>query len=411
MRQLTGLASASAFALMAGGALAQTIELRVLDSFTETAAGMDNLIVAFEAANPDIDVIRDVMLTDDMRAVIQTALNSGTGPDVFYYDTGPGFAGVLAEAGLLRPLDDLYASGALDHVYDWTKERTTFGGHVYGVGNQLEFVAVFYNADLFAELGLTVPATYEDFLAVAAAIKEAGVIPVAFGNQAGWPAFHNFSLYANNFVPQERLEAMIAGAEPWTAPEVEAAVQAMFIDMQEAGFLNPSVNAVSYDDANNLFMTGLAAMTMTGSWMIPVFKDTEFQAGMFFLPAPAGKTTLPPAGLGSGYFISSATEHPEAAERFITFLYDPANAAYWIEQMYSIPPYDVDTTNLDVSPLLAQTMDALAVTPMGYNIDVLTSAEFNTAMLDGFQAVLASDRTAAEQVAAMQAAAMQAAAQ
>ena len=51
--------------------------------------------------------------TDDMRAIIQTALNSDTGPDFVYYDTVPGFAGVLADAGLLRPLDDLYASGAL----------------------------------------------------------------------------------------------------------------------------------------------------------------------------------------------------------------------------------------------------------------------------------------------------------
>ena len=31
-----------------------------------------------------------------MRPTIQAALNSGSGPDVFYYDTGPGFAGVLA---------------------------------------------------------------------------------------------------------------------------------------------------------------------------------------------------------------------------------------------------------------------------------------------------------------------------
>ena len=81
---------------------------------------------------------------------------------------------------------------------------------------------------------------------------------------------------------------------------------------------------------------------------------------------------LPPAGLGSGYFITSASENVEAAEKFLTFLYDPANAAFWVEQMSVIPPNDVDTSTLDVSPLLAQTMDALATVQMGYNIDVLT---------------------------------------
>ncbi len=403
MRKLSMLAAASGLALAASGVSAQQVELRVWDTFTETTEGMDAMVGAFEAANPDIDVVRDVQSVDDMRAIIQTALNSGTGPDVVYYDTGPGFAGVLAEAGLLRPLDDFYASGALDAVYPWTKERSTFGGKVYGVGNQLEFVAVYYNADLFAELGLTAPTTYEEFLTVSEALKTAGVVPVAFGNAAGWPAFHNFSLYANNFIPQDKLEAMIAGTESWEAPEVVAAIQAMFVDMNAAGYLNPSVNAVAYDDANILFSSGMAGMTMTGSWMIRGFKDTTFQTNSFFLPAPAGGTTLPPAGLGSGYFITSASVNVEAAERFLTFLYDPANAAFWVEQMSVIPPYDVDTSSLEVSPLLAQTMEALSTMQMGYNIDVLTPEAFNTAMLDGFQAVLAGDRTAAEQAAAMQA--------
>ena len=35
---------------------------------------------------------------------------------------------------------------------------------------------------------------------------------------------------------------------------------------------------------------------------------------------------MPPAGLSSGYFVSAATEHPEEAERFLNFLFDPANA-------------------------------------------------------------------------------------
>jgi raffinose/stachyose/melibiose transport system substrate-binding protein len=75
---------ASALALAAAGAWAQDkVTLRVWDSFTENTDGMDAMIAAFEAANPTIDVERDVQATEDMRAIIQTALNSGTGPDVF----------------------------------------------------------------------------------------------------------------------------------------------------------------------------------------------------------------------------------------------------------------------------------------------------------------------------------------
>ncbi len=377
--------------------------LRVWDSFTENSAGMDAIIAAFEEANPDIDVERDVQSTEDMRAIIQTALNSGTGPDVFQYDTGPGFAGVLAGAGLLRPLDDLYASGALDAVLPWTKDRVTFDGVAYGIGNQLDAVAVYYNADLFEENGIAVPVTYEEFLATCEALKEAGVVPIAFGNAAGWPAFHTFSAFANNMVPPDRLQAMIAGEESWGSPEVTAAIQAAFVDLQEAGCYNPSVNAVSYDDANALFMAGQAGMTLTGSWMINTFQDNPFQTGFFFLPAPEGMTTMPPAGLGGGYFVSATTEHPEEAERFLSFLFDPANAALWVEGMSVIPSYSLEGAGAELSPLLAQAAEALGGDTMGVNIDVLTPEAFNTIMLDGFQAVLGGQRTAEEQATALQA--------
>jgi raffinose/stachyose/melibiose transport system substrate-binding protein len=403
MTKLTWLAAASLITVgTAPGVAQETIPLRVWDTFTETSDGMDALIAAFEDANPDIDIQRDVQATDDMRPTLQTALNSGSGPDVFYYDTGPGFAGVLAAAGLLRPLDDFYASGAIDHIYDWTRERSTFDGVTYGIGNAVEFLSVYYNADVFAEHGLSEPATYEEFLAACDTLSAAGVIPVAFGNAAGWPAFHIFSLYANNLVPAERLQAMIRGEESWDAPEVVAAVEAAFVEMQERGCYSPSVNAASYDDANALFTSGMAAMTMTGSWVIPTFADAPFTVDFFFLPAPEGGTMMPPAGLGSGYFISAATAHPEAAERFLAFIFDPANASHWVEGMSVIPPYKLEEGSVNASPLLAETMRSLNPEAMGLNIDVLTPEAFNTTMLDGFQAVLAGDRTAAEQAAALQ---------
>ncbi len=381
--------------------------LRVWDSFTENSDGMDAMIAAFEAANPDIDVQRDVQSTEDMRAIIQTALNSGSGPDLFQYDTGPGFAGVLARAGLLRPLDDLYASGALDAVLPWTKERVTFDGQAWGIGNQLEFIAVYYNKDLFEQAGLAVPATYAEFQAACTALKEAGVVPIAFGNAAGWPAFHVFSAYANNMVPQDELMAMIRGEQSWDDPRVVAAIQAAFADNQANGCFNPSVNAVSYDDANALFAAGQAGMTITGGWMINGFKDNPFETGFFFLPAPEGMATMPPAGLGGGYFVNAATEQPEAAERFLSFLFDPANAALWVEGMSVIPSYSLEGAGVEMSPLLAEAAAALNSGAMGVNIDVLTPEAFNTAMLDGFQAVLGGERTAAEQAAALQAAVAQ----
>src|SRR3712207_7360788 len=53
---------------------------------------------------------------------MQTRVQSEDPPDVFTYDTGPGFGGVLADAGLLYPLEKAYEQKGWD-IYDWAKQR------------------------------------------------------------------------------------------------------------------------------------------------------------------------------------------------------------------------------------------------------------------------------------------------
>jgi raffinose/stachyose/melibiose transport system substrate-binding protein len=382
------------------------VTLRVWDTYSEAGQneGMETMIARFEAANPNIKIERDVQTIESMNPVIRTALSGGTGPDVFYFDTGPGYAGVLAEAGLLLPLTDAYTEQSWEHIFEWTKARTTFGDDVYGISNELEFLGAYYNQAIFDELGLVPPTTYDEFLALNATLKEAGYIPVAFGDQEGWPAFHLFSIYTNNLLGLEDTSNLLFGDGSWEDERVVQAIQMFFVDMNEAGYLVPTTTAVTYDDANALFYNGIAATVITGTWLIdPVVENATFPVGWFFVPSPSGES-LPPAGVGSGYFISSQTEHPDEAIAFLDFLFDPANADLWMEEMSVVPPYGVDTNAFDIPDLLKFAVEALATTEMGYNIDVVTPENFNEAMLSGFQAVLLGDRTPAEQAAILQAA-------
>jgi len=401
MRHLPTFTAIALTALLSTTALAQEqVTLRVWDTFSDgnQDQGMTALVDAFEAANPNITIERDVQSANDMRPIIQTALASGTGPDIFYFDTGPGFAGVLAKAGLLLPLDDAYASGDWDHIYAWTRERTKFGDHIYGIANEIEFYGAYYNMALFDELGLSVPQTYQAFLDVCQKLKDAGKIPVAFADQGGWPAFHLFSVWANNYTGKAKMEDLLFNGGDWNDPKIVAAIQSFFVDMNKAGYLIPNTTAVSYDDAVNLYASGQAGMHISGSWAINsiIEKQPPFETGWFFVPSPDG-TPVPPAGLGSGYFISSATKHPDEAKAFLDFLFDPANAKTWVETMLLIPPYDVDTASYNLPPLFSTVVEASSKLDMGLNIDVLTPGTFNSMMSDGFQAVLLGQKTPEQQ--------------
>ena len=73
---------------------------------------VDAIYAAFTEQNPNITITREAISSDQMRDMVNTAIASGTGPDIIFYEAGPGYAGVLADAGLILPLDDYAAESA-----------------------------------------------------------------------------------------------------------------------------------------------------------------------------------------------------------------------------------------------------------------------------------------------------------
>jgi raffinose/stachyose/melibiose transport system substrate-binding protein len=376
-------------------------QLLFWDQFGAEATAVDEMVANFNKAHPDIEVKRESQ--PNMRDILKTALDAGTGPDVLYYDTGPGFAGVLARAGLLLPLDDAYAQyGWNQRIFKWAKERTVFDGKTYGIGHELEFVGTFYNQRIFKEQGLSEPKTHEEFLGMCDKLKKAGLIPIAFSDQDKWPAGHMLSVFAGNIAGKDKLAAAISAKVPWNDPDFVQAIQIFFVDMNKAGYFVPEVNAVTYDDANMLLYSGKAATTITGTWQVDPFTNPDNMpdpVGFFFYPSIGGKPIAPPAGLGSGYFVSKATKYPDAAFQFMDYLMSKEAAKYWIEGLAKIPPIAVNAADYKISDLMRFCINALQqnAEKMSYNIDVLTPDNFNTMMFDGFQEVLAGTKTAKQQ--------------
>ncbi|MDQ3217975.1 MAG: extracellular solute-binding protein [Actinomycetota bacterium] len=379
-----------------------------IEETPELEAEAKTIIEDFEAENPDIDVERESISAEDQRTVIQTRLRSPQPPDVFGFDTGPGFAGVLAKADLLYPLEDAYKEHDWP-VYDWAKARVTYDGVLSGVPGSVEEIGVFYNQDLFSELGFEEPQTIEELDQIAQAVKTEGLIPFAFGDQEQWPAGHLFSIAASNVLGPEGLDQALYGSAKWNSPEVVEGIDLMFSEFVEKGYYPEDVNAITYEDANNLFYAGKAAMAPTGTWLVPEIDSTvqDFKVGFFPFPAIDDTGIAPPSGVGGGLFVAADTEEPEAALKLIDYLqFNEQRVKEDLERANTIPAFKVDTSDLDLTPLFRSVLDDLAEAEnpdsFGYNIDVLAPAGFNDVMFKGFQSVLAGERTAQEQADALQ---------
>ncbi len=399
-----------------GAAQGEKIELRVWDQFTAPGESevVDAIYSAFTEQNPNVTITREAMSTDQMRQTVNTALASGTGPDIIFYDTGPGFAGVLADAGLILPLDDMASLyGWRDRFIPSAIQGATIDGKLYGLPLQVDLIGMYYNKTLLDQEELQVPQTVDELATFCGQAKEKGYEPpLAFSNNPGWQSGHQFSMTTTNMVgPATMQQLLFEHQGSWNSPEMVTAIDAFFVKLRDAGcFSDP--NALSYDDGNSLFFTGQSLLHPTGSWLVGDIEEnmTDYEVGMVPFPSPTGgEGSFWVTGLGSAYYISAQSQHQEAAGQFLAHLFSPETATRWVGEADFAVPMAIDTANLEVSPLFKSILDVLASstngqTQLGYNIDVLTPPEFNDVMTNGFQAMLAGDKTAEQQAADLQAA-------
>ncbi len=260
---------------------------------------------------------------------------------------------------------------------------------------------------------MQVPQTVDELATFCGEAREKGYEPpLAFSNNPGWQAGHQFSMTSTNMVGPDAMQQLLFEHQgSWNTPEMVTAIDAYFAKLRDAEcFSEP--NALSYDDGNSLFFTGQSLLHTTGSWLIGDIQEnmTDYEVAMVPFPTlEGGEGSFWVTGLGSAYYISAQSQNQEAAGQFLDYLFSEETAGRWVGEANFVLPMAVETENLEVSPLFESVLDVLASAnngeiQLGYNIDVLAPPEFNDVMTNGFQAMLAGDKTAEQQAADLQAA-------
>ena len=83
-----------------------------------------------------------------------------------------------------KPVSQLY--GWFHKLPELEIKRCSYKGKLYAFPNEQDYIYVYYNKEIFKELRLKEPKTYEEFLRICDRTKQAGYIPIAFGNRAKW---------------------------------------------------------------------------------------------------------------------------------------------------------------------------------------------------------------------------------
>ncbi|RMI44150.1 ABC transporter substrate-binding protein [Streptomyces triticirhizae] len=152
--------------------------------------GQAEKVAAFNAAHPGIRVRHtDAGGGTDTATKLLTASRAGNAPDIacVEYPTVP----AMVVSDVLRDIAP-YTAEVTDAFSPEIWRMTRFEGEVYGVPQDIGPMVLLYHRARFEELGLAVPATWEEFAEVAEQVRErdpdshlATFAPAEFGNFAG----------------------------------------------------------------------------------------------------------------------------------------------------------------------------------------------------------------------------------
>ncbi len=363
----------------------------------------------FMAEHPNITIQREVIQAQEMENIVPTALASGEGPDIVYYDITP--ARNLFRGGLILPLDS-YAEqyGWFDRVSESGLRWVLFDGQFAGMPIESEFVGVFVNNDVFEAEGWDVPTNLEETLAYCRAASAAGYVPFAHGQNPGWQNFFSFTMPLHNTVGAEWVAARVFDDEgAWEDPGVVQALTFFYRDMRDAGCFDPDVNGIDWQTQQDLFYSGEAPLFPTGTWVVGEIDTQMPDANVTMMPFPEmvpGMTRTFTVGMGSAWFINAGSANPDAAAMLLDFIISDFGVQQLVEVAGFVPPVEFDDDVFELTPLkrfvietLAGTGDIVDEVDFGYNVDVLAPLPFNTVLQRSLQQLMADEKTP-EQVAA-----------
>jgi multiple sugar transport system substrate-binding protein/raffinose/stachyose/melibiose transport system substrate-binding protein len=274
--------------------------------------------------------------TDIYMAQVRSSLPTTDAPNMFTWWSTYRMK-ELADAGLLKDLSPLWDKYEDSYGKD-LRNAFTFGGETYGFPINAEYWPVWYNKEIFADLGLEVPTTWEEYTAVCDTLLEAGITPMLSTIEGRWPTFIFFEEMIIGESPDLYVD-LCEGRVKYSDPRVVNAFKKWGELIKKGYFSNPGSDVWAEGAAR--FNQKEVGMILMGTWY---YTSTllangvpEETIGAFILPShnpDAGKNII--LEIGPLLVAKNARNMDETLE-IIDYWMSPEGNAAFVEQLRSFP--------------------------------------------------------------------------
>ncbi|MBD8067660.1 ABC transporter substrate-binding protein [Bacillus sp. PS06] len=313
-----------------GGNADGTVTLELFSNKTESIETYKGLIAEFEEQNPDIKIKFDA--PPEAETVLKTRLTKNDMPDLMSI-AGNATYGELGRAGVLHNFaDDAILENVQPSYVDMINRLVGPEGEgVNGVPYATNANTVIYNKTKFEELGLTIPTTWDEFIATLEEVKAAGETPIYFTLKDAWTGMISWNSLGGNLAGEDFAERKNAGETTFVESYDQAADQML----QLLDYGHKDNFGVAYGDGNNAFAKGEAVFYIQGNWAIPEIQkaNPDIELGVFAMPVtndPAQNRLV--SGVDVLLTMNEDTEHKEEAMKFIEFMMSKETASRYVEE-------------------------------------------------------------------------------
>lgn len=352
----------------------------------------------FEAEYPNVDVKRTYTPFADYMTKLRTSMAAGEPPDIAQVPWTGEYTDLVSN-GQLASLASEFDVRFPD-FFDPIASIANVEGIPYAIPLDVNSLQIAYNKDIFDELGLDVPRSKDELIAVVNALSAADYFGVAVGTSDRWAGG---DLFFNQLAYTDPTNSLIvqadAGSAPWDSSEFQQAAENL-AELIDAGVFAPGSNSmVSFVEALDLFVFEQAAMFFpVGNFITGGIADKvqdSFEWGLFPFPSPTGGESYAVGGVAEMFSVPSDAANDELAVEFLRFLTDAEGEAALVSNNF-IPSWNIQLPS-DVSDLYR---DLIAAQATVRNRTVYTTPVYNE-ILNGVQGLLDQSTTPEEMIAKM----------
>lgn len=277
---------------------------------------LDHIITEFNNSQPNIKVSAKYVPFADFKKQLSIGAAASELPDIVILDN-PDHAS-YASMGVFA---DLTGRFDVSTYYPGPVNSCTLDGKLYGVPFGSNDLVLFYNEDMLAQAGCSVPTTWDELLNVAKACttdKVSGFAHCSLQNEEGTFNFLTW-LWSTGATSYE------IGSEKG----IKALTQVK--SMVDSGAMTVEAINWTQGDTMNQFISGNLAMMINGTWQIPTMRKEV--PDMKWNVAPIPQDAIQASGLGGENYAVIAGGNEEAAIKFLEYATSNDTCLYMMNAM------------------------------------------------------------------------------